>query len=248
MRGVMSSGTTETRIRSILAGARQMFGADTEFQLHLTTRLDRDPAPLLLDRMWFGEVYDMIEPRPAGIFQRHMDEHADALKSRVARARTAPYTAFTNTMSELIGEESAQRIRTLFLAPFGFRDVLLSDLMSSSDRLLIMHTVRKTDLPFTESERILASMLIRALGPIVDQHVTRLQPTRLSLLSKPQLEALHSLLTRAGEVEASVLDRLLVFFNAPDREGLLASFVHPGLLEEIGELIRVYELEEADSI
>ena len=142
MHGAMANGTTANRIRSIFSRVRPIFGADVEYQVHLGIRLDRDPAPLLLDRMWYGEVYDQIEPRPIATFQRMMDDHAFAMRARVERVRRTPHRAYTSTMNELIGEVKADEIRRKVLGPLGFHDAMISDFMSSPDRMITLHTVR----------------------------------------------------------------------------------------------------------
>lgn len=247
MLGATSPGTVESRVRSIFECARPLYRADVEFQIHLFIRLDRDPAPLLLDRIWYGPVYDRIEPRPMAYFQKNVDENSFALKTRVGRARRAPQRAHTNTMAEMIGEEAARRVRDMILKPAGFADVLLSDWMSSPDRLLTLHTVRKSDQPYTTEDRALNSLLIHAVGSLMDHHARTLQPGKLSRLSHRQLEALRELLRGNAVLEEAVERRLLTFFNAADREALVMQFIDPEALEEIDELIRICTVEEADN-
>lgn len=248
MHGVMSNGTSAARIRSILARVRPVFGADTEYQVHLGIRLDRDPAPLLLDRLWFGEVYDQIEPRPISIFQQFMDDHGITMKARVDRARRMPHRACTFTLEEMLGEARATEIRQRILRPNGFHDVLVTDWMSSPDRLVTLHTVRKVASGFTRQDRALCSLLLRALGPIVDQHFVRRTPSEISRLSRAQLQALHELLSGSTSMDEGILKRLISFFGVASPQALVARFVQPSALEEIEELIRLSELEESENV
>lgn len=245
MKGAFAPGTAEKRIRGVFADVRPVFGSDTEFHVYLATHLDRDPAPLLLDRIWYGEVYEEIEPRNTRQVQAQIDQYGASVRQRVALARRSRNTPITRTMDAVFGDDIDTLTRRVF-EPLGFRHVLISDWISSDDRFLVLHILRKRTEPFSAVEHCLCSMVMHGIAPIVDMHAASRAPTMLSRLSPPQLRTLRAVLSGARVSDEQALKRTLDFIGVPTCEALVAQFVSPAALEEIDELQRIYELEERD--
>lgn len=244
VRGLLMHGTMAQRIRGVFEAVAPLFGEGVEFQIYLGIRLDRDPAPLLLDRIWFGEVYDRIEPRPLSEIQRLIDASCESIRWRVPRARLHRGTPMTAIVSEMFSQEYFRSsVQPALLSPLGFVDCVTSDCVSSDDRLITLHVLRK-QAPLTPYHCQLTSMLMRALVPVVDRHMEERAPGSLSRLSLSQVRLLRRLLRNQPEAEdARRMPQLLAFFDADSREALAARFCDAQTLLELDELERVIVAE-----
>lgn len=245
MYGAMAGGTTASRIRATFERVQPLFGSDAEFQIYLGIRLDRKPAPLLLDRIWFGEVYDRIEPRPIGSIQSMVDTYCSAIQLRIDRARRSREHPCTCVVADLYEPEKFEtEVRQKILAPLGFANAIISDWISSKDRMLTLHVLRKTDEPFTLMQCRLTTMLMQALAPIMDHHVAQREPSILSRLSRKQLRTLEMILVGSPDrADPDVVSRLLSLFDVHSTDELMSLFVDRSQLEEVQELQRLFDLE-----
>lgn len=161
----------KAKLKSLLARLGGVVGADLDFHVLLLGDLDRQPAPLVLDRVTHGGTFDLIEPRPAAEVQELLDFCGPICDQTIPIALGALRTPTTYIYSEDADSKWYERVfRPKLLEPNGWEDDMACYWAGSPGHVIIFNAFRRRESrPYTKGQRDLLSLACRAIAPLLHQ-------------------------------------------------------------------------------
>jgi DNA-binding CsgD family transcriptional regulator len=244
---VQTDEPSTAKVRAMLRVGSQLFGPTTDAQVLLYTQLTRRPAPKLADRVWWGPVFEQIEPRGLDEVQALLDLCGPAMYPHVpesARHTGRPVVIHfaEDCDPDWYNNTYARRV----MDPKGWSDTLTALWSASPQRVISLNVFRLKGQPaFNSDDRRRISLLVRATAPLMDRSMFRKPTVGAVSLTPAQKVVLGRLLRGDSEKQiARALSRsehtvhthiksLHEAFQVASRGELLAKFVDQRLVDEL---------------
>ncbi len=233
-------GGAQARVAYLLRRLQDLLGRPSRYAIWMLEDLERKPSPLIRSRTVVDPDHDDGAPFDLAIAQQALDEAAPLATTLIQRALDNIRSPQTVLMSEAADSACFESVlRKRYLAPLRCVDCLLSLWSATENRavLLICHQ-HIEDPPFSESERTLVSLMLRAAAPMLDREIFRREESELDEpLSQREREVLAMLLAGDSEKEIAsslhrsvhtvhtFVQRLYRRFNVSSRGELMAQFI-----------------------
>jgi DNA-binding CsgD family transcriptional regulator len=241
-------GVAHDKVRLLLQAGAAMFGPSTDCQVLLYSQLQRRPAPKLADRVWWGPVFEQIEPRGLGEVQRLLDLCGPGLYPSVPEAARNSRTPVVIHFAEDSDPEWYQQTYVPdVMEPKGWSDTLTALWSASPKRVVSLNVFRRKGEPaFDSQDRRKMSLFVRAAAPLVDREMFKVSDMGLPELSPPQRSVLVRLLRGESEKQIAAgiyrsphtvhshVKAIHDAFKVSSRGELLARFVDQRLVDRLG--------------
>jgi DNA-binding CsgD family transcriptional regulator len=194
-------------IRRLLVALQDLLRRRNLTVLLLLEDLQRIPVPLVVKRFVEQPTPDQRPVLEDAELQAGMDRAMPLAQMLMQRALSELRTPYTIVCSE---DAPAEWFRDEYLPRLtqaGYCDCMVSGWAASPDHAMTLSIVRQpVNPPFSESDRTLLSLMLRAMAPMVDRDVIAGMEPLSETLSERQREILMFLL--AGESEKSIATKL----------------------------------------
>jgi hypothetical protein len=240
-------GPTRLRLRAFLLDLADLVGPGVEFSIYLFAQVTRQPVPLIIDNITAGPTYTKLGTRPTAQVQKIADISAHAVHRRLPELLRALRTPMTYVHSQNVDPAWYEEIGLQkILRPLGFEDAVVSDWITPEARGLTLHVLSKLETgPLTTRHCAIVSLIMRIVGPIVEQQLLRQCERDFDRLSAMQRAALLSVLTgeSAGELTARLLrivgfgpehvEAVLRFYQVKTEEELRRKFYDRSAISDL---------------
>jgi DNA-binding CsgD family transcriptional regulator len=210
-------------------------------QLLLLEELERIPAPLVVRRHVRRAPDDTAPIAPNAEFQQAFDKAVPLLGPAVQAMLKETRTPKTVIGSLDVGSQPwfVDHMMAKYLRPVGFEDVMLSMWAASPNRAVAILLLRPgSDPPFTESDRMLMSLMLRAIAPLVDREIfhheslpieepltPRQQEVLMMLLTGDSKKQIARLISRSEHTVHTYIRQIYKSLGVSSRGELMSRFV-----------------------
>jgi len=234
-------GTPDERAAFLLWSLARLLARSSLCTLMLLGDLRRDPAPIVLNRFVSSRDPAQQPLVPDEDLQQELDRHFYLMTGLILpRILNETRTPFTFIGSEAFRDDTWYTgIFAPMLTEGGYKDTMCSAWAASPDRAIMLGIMQPPqDPPFTEADRILMSLMVRAAAPFVDREIfpPETHPAIVDLTGRQREVLLHLLhggseKEIAGRLHRSVhtihtyVKQLYAHFKVSSRGELMATFV-----------------------